>query len=411
MKKSGLRQALGPGLLYAGAAVGVSHVVQSTRAGAMYGFSLLLFVVLVNLVKCPFFAIGARYTAVSKKNLLEAYHDLGRRYLIGFLVLTLLTMLPIATAILTVTGGILQQTLFPSTPSWLISLSSISLAALVLIIGKFQWFDKSMKMIMLLLSVATVGALIMAFPPRVSSLTSLVDASFDWDKGWLFLIALAGWMPTPIDASVWQSMWIQEKMKSNQALKLNAIKFDFNLGYGLTTFLAVCFLLLGALILFGKNEIDAAGSAAFTANFLEMYVATLGNWAYPLVVLSVLATMFSTLITILDAYPRVVLQSYYLLHANSTAKPPSQRTYALSIGGFALASFFLLQTSQKSMLVWVDFSTSLSFLSAPVFAWWNYKLIHQHPLTTGKFFLRWTQIGLFLLILFALVYLISLFWL
>ena len=32
---------LGPGLLFAGAAIGVSHLVQSTRAGADFGWGLL----------------------------------------------------------------------------------------------------------------------------------------------------------------------------------------------------------------------------------------------------------------------------------------------------------------------------------------------------------------------------------
>ena len=32
---------LGPGLLFAGAAIGVSHLVQSTRAGADFGLSLI----------------------------------------------------------------------------------------------------------------------------------------------------------------------------------------------------------------------------------------------------------------------------------------------------------------------------------------------------------------------------------
>ena len=40
MKKSFL-QSLGPGLLFAGAAIGVSHLVQSTRAGAEFGFGLI----------------------------------------------------------------------------------------------------------------------------------------------------------------------------------------------------------------------------------------------------------------------------------------------------------------------------------------------------------------------------------
>ena len=46
---------LGPGLLFAGAAIGVSHLVQSTRAGADFGFGLLWALLLVNLLKYPFF--------------------------------------------------------------------------------------------------------------------------------------------------------------------------------------------------------------------------------------------------------------------------------------------------------------------------------------------------------------------
>ena len=56
----GLR-AVGPGLLMAGAAVGTSHLVQSTRAGADFGFQLV--VLLINALKYPFFEYGHRYAA------------------------------------------------------------------------------------------------------------------------------------------------------------------------------------------------------------------------------------------------------------------------------------------------------------------------------------------------------------
>jgi Mn2+/Fe2+ NRAMP family transporter len=55
---------LGPGLLYAGAAVGVSHLVQSTRAGAQFGFALVAVVIISNILKYPFFQVGPRYSAV-----------------------------------------------------------------------------------------------------------------------------------------------------------------------------------------------------------------------------------------------------------------------------------------------------------------------------------------------------------
>ena len=51
---------LGPGLLYAGAAVGVSHLVMSTKAGANYKYTLLLLIPLIHVIKYPFYYV--RYT-------------------------------------------------------------------------------------------------------------------------------------------------------------------------------------------------------------------------------------------------------------------------------------------------------------------------------------------------------------
>ena len=45
---------LGPGILFATTAIGVSHLVQSTRAGAEYGFALIGFVLMANILKYPF---------------------------------------------------------------------------------------------------------------------------------------------------------------------------------------------------------------------------------------------------------------------------------------------------------------------------------------------------------------------
>ena len=49
---------LGPGLLFAGAAIGVSHLVQSTRAGADFGWGLIWALILVNILKYPFFSMA-----------------------------------------------------------------------------------------------------------------------------------------------------------------------------------------------------------------------------------------------------------------------------------------------------------------------------------------------------------------
>ena len=60
-------QAIGPGVLMASAAVGGSHIIASTQAGAIYGWQLAMIVVLVNLFKYPFFRCGAQYTLETGK--------------------------------------------------------------------------------------------------------------------------------------------------------------------------------------------------------------------------------------------------------------------------------------------------------------------------------------------------------
>lgn len=47
MRKT-LAKSLGPGLLFAGAAIGVSHLVQSTKAGGIYGFGLLWALIFIH---------------------------------------------------------------------------------------------------------------------------------------------------------------------------------------------------------------------------------------------------------------------------------------------------------------------------------------------------------------------------
>jgi len=64
-----LKKTLGPGILFASTAIGVSHLVQSTKAGALFGFGLLWAVMASNVLKYPFFEFGSRYA-----NALEKYN-------------------------------------------------------------------------------------------------------------------------------------------------------------------------------------------------------------------------------------------------------------------------------------------------------------------------------------------------
>lgn len=68
--------AFGPGILFAGSAVGTSHIVQSTRAGADYSMVLLLIFILIAIVKYPAIRFGKDYSAITGKTLIHSYAGL-----------------------------------------------------------------------------------------------------------------------------------------------------------------------------------------------------------------------------------------------------------------------------------------------------------------------------------------------
>ena len=87
-----LFRAIGPGLLFASMAIGTSHLVLSTKAGAQYGWIMVIPIVLANVFKYPFFEFGIRFTTVTQKSLIQGYSDLGKGYLWTYAVVTLLSI-------------------------------------------------------------------------------------------------------------------------------------------------------------------------------------------------------------------------------------------------------------------------------------------------------------------------------
>lgn len=409
MKVKTLLKTLGPGLLYAGAAVGVSHLVQSTRAGASYGFELIWVVIAANVIKYPFFEFAPRYASATGKSLVDGYNKTGKWALGIFALLTLSTMFALQAAVTLVTASLLGN-IFG------ISLSPNSLTAIilfftmfVLLSGKFSALDKMIKVIILTLTVSTLIAVIAAFDIKP------VDAiSFDWGSATdlAFLIALIGWMPGPIDISTWHSTWTVAKQDlSGYKPSLKESLFDFNFGYIGTAFLAMGFVSLGAFVMYGSGKELSANGVAFAGQLIDMYTSSLGNWAYWLIAIAALTTMFSTTITVLDAYPRVMQPaSETLFPALKSKNEKSMVPYTVWMLITIFGTLALLVYFGQSMRFIVDMATTISFVAAPILAILNYKAV-THPdfpkdSKPKKWLLVYAWIGMVFLSLFSAFYLV-----
>ena len=84
---------LGPGLLFAGTAIGVSHLVQSTKAGAEFGFGLTWALLIAILLKYPFFKFAPKYSIATNESVLHGYKKLHPIIPIIFFIINLLNFL------------------------------------------------------------------------------------------------------------------------------------------------------------------------------------------------------------------------------------------------------------------------------------------------------------------------------
>ena len=370
MKKTFL-QSLGPGLLFAGAAIGVSHLVQSTKAGAEFGFGLLWALLLVHLFKYPFFQFGPRYAAATGETLLEGYQKLGKGVLIAYYLLNFATMFTIQAAVTIVTAGLASQ-LFSITDDLIIWSTILLLICItLLIIGRYKLLDNLMKYIILMLTVSTIIAVTVA----IFSTKNAFDMTQILPSGTAeitFLIAFLGWMPAPLDVAVWHSIWSTEKNKSQNRTPKEAI-LDFNIGYIGTLFLGICFLLLGALVMYQSGETFSENGGKFASQLINLYTKNLGEFFYLFIAIAAFTTMFSTTLTSLDASPRTMEKTTQLLFSKKT-----KLNYWFWIVCLALGTFFILKYGMDNMGFLVKIATILSFLTAPFYAILNYTLI------TGK---------------------------
>ena len=397
---------LGPGLLFAGAAIGVSHLVQSTRAGADFGWGLVWALLLINLFKYPFFQYGPRYAQATGETLLAGYYKLGQGSLWTYFILNIGTMFTIQSAVTVVTAGIASK-LFGITEdivTWSIVITI--LCGTLLLLGKYSWLDKLIKVIMSVLAVSSILAVSFAFFKNEQALT--FNQVFPDQTGLLFLIAFLGWMPAPLDISIWHSIWTLEKNKTNpKETSLKESLFDFNVGYISTVILALCFLGLGALVMFGTGVEFSNQGGIFAGQLIQLYTSSLGDAAYGIIGIAAFTTMLSTTLTTLDASPRAMSKTIQLLFNQEGTQ---YYTFWLLILAIGTGCIFIFLLSEMGQLVRI--ATVLSFITAPLYAFLNYRLVISNQMPKKhqpKRGLRLLSVmGLLFLSGFTLFYLFSL---
>jgi len=402
---------LGPGLLFASMAIGTSHLVLSTKAGATYGWAMIIPILLANLLKYPFFEFGIRYTNVTGRSLIEGYSRRGKLYMWVYAGITLVTTFTILAALYVVTAGLLANLFKISTisVSW-IALGLFAFISAALIIGRYKLLETSLKFVVTILFVALLAttALVLYKPP-VESVPGFTPPPIFDSVGILFLISLIGWMPTAVEASSWISLWSLEKYKSRgEKPSLKEALQEFNTGYITTALLAVFFLLIGYRTLYGTQTELSGNAVTFADQVVSLFTTHIGEWAYLFIAVSAFATMFSTCMTAHDAIARVSVDVLEYL------KPDKKRFvkkwhYAAAVLGLTAVNFLVLTAFSANMGDLVALATFISFVLAPLVGYMNLKNVSSEDLPEkyhpGPGLRLLTYLGIVFLSFFAAYYL------
>jgi Mn2+/Fe2+ NRAMP family transporter len=398
-----LMQRLGPGLIYAAAAVGVSHLVQATRAGGDYGFALAWIIVAVALIKYPGIRFGSDYAVATGKTLIHSYASIGGWVTFIYAAVIVTTIAFVTAAIALVVSGLLQSVLGLEASDFGTAAVLLAVTGGLLLTGKYRLLEGVNKVMVPLFTVLIVLT------------TVLLTARADWQGATfalpvidavlvMYVVQLAGWMLTPMDGSVLQSLWTAAKSDQlGRRLSPADSRFDFNTGYGVSLALALCFLVMGAVVLHGTGIALGAGSREFTTEVIGLFTGTIGSWSFVLIAATALLVMYSTLLTVLDGCARNLSTLTAIV-----APERARRSYEIAVIVVAVSAAAVIGAFMRSFTAFIDFAGALTFLLGPFYAALNHRAMFSAEVPSamrpGPILRLWSLAGILVMSVVAVVY-------
>ena len=365
---------LGPGLLFAATAVGVSHLVQSTRAGAEFGLTLLVLILFACLVKYPAFRFGAEYAALTGRTVLSGYERQGRWLLALILLATFIEGVGVVPAVTLVTVGLGMNLLGTQVDAIIATVATVFVASIVLLVGRYRVLENITRVFVALFAILTVLATVAAIAGINPG--QPLAAPFEFNEANLFFsVSVAGWMPIGLGGSIFLSAWVIARAKtSGQPVSARVALFDFHVGYVTSLVLAFCFLVMGTVVLLGREVEMAGSSAVFAALFVGIFTEAIGQWTELVVGVAAITVMLSTVLAVVDGFPRVYANVVTKL-ARGAGVPSEERLYQGFLWFQIVTSGFVLYMLPRSFGAFIDFITALGFLTGPVVAFMNHRIM------------------------------------
>ncbi|MYM61394.1 divalent metal cation transporter [Vibrio sp. OCN044] len=371
-----LARSTGPGIIMTTGAVGSSHLVASTQAGATYGWQIAIVILLVNILKYPFFRASIQYTAGTGESLVEGYAKLGQAFLWLFWGITIICGISSISALILFSSNLLSHFLPFELSLNSLAMVIVAVCLLALFSRRYHVLNNISKVIMLILIVTLITALALAATQTLGSPVPIQEKT-PWSSAAIgFIIATMVWMPAPIEVSSMTSIWLKDQQKGDKVSAQTAL-LDFNAQYIVTMLLALAFLALGVLVFSGSGLEFSQSGIEFSNQLIDGYTSKVGQSTYYLIAAVAFCCIFGSAITAMDGYSRAIAEAQRLLQEREEISHKASVVWMMLIAFAALALILFWFSSVLSVLY---FSLALAFITTPFFALLNFILVSHTKL-------------------------------
>jgi Mn2+/Fe2+ NRAMP family transporter len=394
-------------MMMAATAVGVSHLVYSTQAGANYGFSLVGLIIVIVILKYPAFRFAVDYASATEQSLVTGYSKISKIAMAWLTAGILVDMFVATGAVSLVAAGLIISIFDLSLSGPQVAVGLVVVTAIVLMNGQYARAEKIVKVLVLVFSVLAIVATLFALPMLGSDDRGFF-ATLTPDRSLaLFVIAMAGWMPMPNNGAILYSKWVCERRKiDRENFDYSQALSDFRIGYGLTLVLALCFVAMGTAVLYGTGQEVPATAGGFATQLIGIFTTVIGNWSFWIIAAAAVAVIWSTQVALMDALPRVTDRLIGIFQGRPADAPSRFKLFLIvQVVGVSIMLLFLM----SNFTSFIYLATSLGFVSGPAIAYYNYRAVTSSEVGVeyrpGKVLVIWNWISVIVLTVFAVAFL------
>jgi Mn2+/Fe2+ NRAMP family transporter len=374
--------ALGPGLVWSASAVGVGSLVFATRAGAIFGLTLLWAPILSIFIKFFMTELVGRYTVATGENAVSAFGriavKLGPLKLPAGWILWIFWLFFIVSVVgmsgIALTIGSTLQALFSQLTYVIWSLIALLMTGLILYLGSY----KSLQFISRLLIIVVIFFIVYAvikLPPTAGEFTAGLYPRVP-SESLRELVPLLGWAGAGAIGTIWFSMWTQGSGRGASGSKsaplptdserikgwIKINRTDLAINTVLTALLTTGFLLAGSAILLPLGLVpdgDELGLvlSKIAGNFF-------GSNGEVIFLVGIFGTLYSTLVANIDGLCRVAAGA---LKDSSGKREVKLGTYRLFVAIYVVLAV-LFATIIPAPVILLQLTAVIDTLLLPVVA-------------------------------------------